>query len=103
LPTASVVYGSVNSLEKPCIQLEPLLDKKRVAHKKVVSAHLILWIFSGLSTDETDFLPSQGVWDEWMGFDFSSVAVWLSQVPVAFIFSQDGNVRDADRIGHFGT
>jgi hypothetical protein len=40
-----------DGLEKHCIQLAPMLDKKRVSRKSVVFAHPVLWICSGFSTD----------------------------------------------------
>jgi hypothetical protein len=45
-----VVYAIQNQLNKHCIHEGRMVDKKRVLHKQVASAHLILWICSDLST-----------------------------------------------------
>lgn len=48
--TRSAVYASANRLEKACIWLARMLEKKRLVSKEVVSAHPILCISSGFST-----------------------------------------------------
>jgi len=58
--TRSAVYDSANWLDKDCIGLAWMLEKKRLVFSKRVSAHPILWIFSALSTValfSTLFLP----------------------------------------------
>ncbi len=60
--TRSAVYGSANWLDKDCIGLARMLEKKRLVFSKRVSAHPILWIFSGLSTValfDSLFLPAK--------------------------------------------
>jgi hypothetical protein len=50
-----------NWQDKPCIQVEPMVDKKTLVHKKDAFAHLILWISSSLSTAETaQFCKTRG-------------------------------------------
>lgn len=59
--TRSAVYGSANWLDKDCIGLARMLEKKRFVFSKRVFAHPILWICSGLSTAElfeSLFLPA---------------------------------------------
>lgn len=48
--TRSAVYVSANWLDKDCIQLERMLEKKRLVYKPGVFAHPILCISSGFST-----------------------------------------------------
>ena len=48
--TRSAVYASANPLEKACIWLARMLEKKRLVCREVVSAHPILCISSGFST-----------------------------------------------------
>jgi len=48
--TRSAVYIGANRLDKDCIQLARMLEKKRLVCKRDVSAHPILCISSGLST-----------------------------------------------------
>jgi len=50
--TRSAVYVRANWLDKDCIEPGWMLEKKRLVSSKRVSAHPILWIFSGLSTVE---------------------------------------------------
>lgn len=50
--TRSAVYVRANWLDKDCIEPASMLEKKRLVFSKRVSAHPILWIFSGLSTVE---------------------------------------------------
>jgi hypothetical protein len=50
--TRSAVYVSANWLDKDCIQLARMLEKKRLVYRKVAFAHPILCISSGFSTDE---------------------------------------------------
>jgi len=50
--TRSAVYVSANWLDKDCIQLERMLEKKRLVYKQVIFAHPILCISSGFSTAE---------------------------------------------------
>ena len=59
MSTASTVYVLPDELEKHCIQLEPILDKNAWSSKKLVSAHLPMWICRRFSTGD---LVLQRVW-----------------------------------------
>lgn len=61
--TSSRVYVRFNSLNKPCFWTGAKLDKKSACVQRGSSAHSILWIFIGLSTD------SGGVAGAWAIFD----------------------------------
>ena len=50
--TRSAVYIDANWLDKDCIQLARMLEKKRLVCRRVAFAHPILCISSGFSTDE---------------------------------------------------
>jgi hypothetical protein len=55
LSTGSTVYAGSNVLDKHCIDAGPMLDKKRSASKKALSAQLLLWICSTFSTVDPVF------------------------------------------------
>lgn len=70
--TRSAVYVRANWLDKDCIEPAWMLEKKRLVFSKRVSAHPILWIFSGLSTVEPTSRRKSGAhWtlDERRGLD----------------------------------
>ena len=63
--TRSAVYAGANWLDKDCIQLARMLEKKRLVSKCVVSAHPLLCISSGLSTVallENRFFAGKRAW-----------------------------------------
>lgn len=55
--TRSAVYATTKELDKDCIGLAPMVEKKGRVFNQRRSAHWLLWICSGLSTAETVAQP----------------------------------------------